>query len=78
VLVQPGEDLGRAGGVPPVAHQVADDGEERDDGYAGLEELGVCDVADLGFGVLVWGGRVGWKGVGGEGVDGMGLGRGCM
>lgn len=47
VLVQPGEHLGGAGGVAPVAHQVADDVEEGDDVDAGLLELCVCDVADL-------------------------------
>jgi hypothetical protein len=73
VLVQPGVDLGRAGRVPPVAHQVADDGEERDDGYAGLDELGVCYVADLRLGVLFVSMRVCFVG-GGGGSGGGGSG----
>ena len=47
VAVQPGEHLLEARGRAPVAHQVADDGEEGDDVYAGAEELVVGDVADL-------------------------------
>src|SRR5690242_16280124 len=48
VLVEVRVDLGSTGGGAPVAHQVADDGEEGDDVDAGLEHLPVADVADLG------------------------------
>lgn len=46
VPVEPGQELQGARGVPPVAHQVADDGEEADDVDSGLLHLRVCQVAD--------------------------------
>ena len=50
VPVEPGDELQGAGAGPPVAHQVAGDGEEADDVDAGLLHLGVCHVADQGRG----------------------------
>ncbi len=62
VAVEPGEELGGAGGVAPVAHEVADDGEQRDDVDAGAQHLVVGDVADL-FGRRAAGFEVGPDGV---------------
>jgi hypothetical protein len=47
VTIYPREELGGAGGVAPVAHQVAHDGEEGDDVDARAGQLVVGDVADL-------------------------------
>lgn len=47
VAVQPGQEFSGSGRVAPVAHEVADDGEEGDYVYAGAEELVVGYVADL-------------------------------
>lgn len=46
ILAQPGQQLGGARGGPPVAHQVADDGEQRDDVDDGARHAVVGDVPD--------------------------------
>lgn len=50
VPVEPGEELDGAGGLAPVAHEVADDAEERDHLDAGALHAAVGDVADQGGG----------------------------
>lgn len=46
VAVKVRQDLGGTGGVPPVPHEVANDGEERDELDAGTFHAGVCRIAD--------------------------------
>lgn len=50
ILVEIGQDLLRAGGVPPVAHEIAHDGEHAHELHARLLHAGVCRVAhELGI-----------------------------
>lgn len=46
VAVEPGQDLSGTGAGTPVAHQIADDGEQRHELHAGLLHAGVGSVAD--------------------------------
>lgn len=46
IPVQPRQHLGSARGAAPVAHEVADDGEQRDDADAGGRHAVIGDVPD--------------------------------